>query len=97
MRTALCFLFLFLHTRKDEVPVQTPAETKELSLRTLRPVAIYLGKSEATATRFFLCESEATATRFFLCESEATATRFFLCESEATATTTTTTITSKRN
>ncbi|MFB7157759.1 hypothetical protein [Lysinibacillus sp. NPDC056232] len=42
--------------------VQTPAEKEELSLRTPRPVAIYLCESEATATRFYLCESEATAT-----------------------------------
>ncbi|MEY9970360.1 hypothetical protein ABH966_000722 [Lysinibacillus sp. RC46] len=56
------------------VGVQTPAEIEKLSLRTPRPVAIYLCESEATATRFYLCESEATATRFYLCESEATAT-----------------------
>jgi len=74
--------------------VQTPTEIAELSLKTPRPVAIYLCESEATATtRFYLCESEATATtRFYLCESEATATRFYLCESEATAT-----ITPRRN
>jgi len=30
--------------------VQTPAEIEELSLRTPRPVAIYLCESEATAT-----------------------------------------------
>ncbi|AVK83078.1 hypothetical protein C3943_05640 [Lysinibacillus sp. B2A1] len=67
--------------------VQSPAEIEELSLRTPRPVAIYLCESEATATWFYLCESEATATWFYLCESEATATWFYLCESEATATT----------
>ena len=32
------------------VGVQTPTEIDELSLRTPRPVAIYLWESEATAT-----------------------------------------------
>ncbi|MFB7157869.1 hypothetical protein [Lysinibacillus sp. NPDC056232] len=41
---------------------QTPAEIEELSLRTPRPVAIYLCESEASATRFYLCESEASTT-----------------------------------
>ena len=47
---------------KAKRQLQMFAETEELSLRTPRPVAIYLCESEATATRFYLCESEATAT-----------------------------------
>jgi len=43
------------------VGVQTPIEIAELSIRTSHPVAIYLYKSEATATRFYLCESVAAA------------------------------------
>lgn len=37
--------------------VQTPTEIAELSIRTPRLMAIYLCKSEVTATRFYLCES----------------------------------------
>ncbi|MGE7128466.1 hypothetical protein [Lysinibacillus xylanilyticus] len=42
--------------------VQTFAEIEELSLRTPRPVAIYLCESAATAIGFYLCESVAAAT-----------------------------------
>ncbi|MGA3675054.1 hypothetical protein ACPCXF_08235 [Lysinibacillus agricola] len=34
---------------------QTPTEDRGPSLRTTRPVAIYLCESEATATLFFIC------------------------------------------
>ena len=44
------------------VDVPTPTEIAELSLRTPRPVAIYLCESEATATNVFCSESKAAAT-----------------------------------
>ncbi|PJO43548.1 hypothetical protein [Lysinibacillus xylanilyticus] len=52
---------------------RTPTEIEELSLRTPRPVVIFLRESEAAAANVFCAKAKRQRQMCFLRESEATA------------------------
>ncbi len=52
---------------------RTPPEIEELSLRTPRPVVIYLRESEAAAANVFSARKRSGSGKCFLRESEAAA------------------------
>ncbi|WP_433595216.1 hypothetical protein [Lysinibacillus xylanilyticus] len=61
---------------------RTPPEIEELSLRTPRPVVIYLRESEAAAANVFCAKAKRQRQMCFLRESEATAANVFCAKAK---------------